>query len=65
MVIGNTSIMREFGTGLIFLILAIYLILFILAWTIGEYFFRKRHKQKHQPLIENITDLLKELANEK
>jgi hypothetical protein len=65
MVIGNTSIMREFGTGLIFLIIAIYLILFILAWTIGEYFFRKRHKQKHQPLIENITDLLQELANEK
>jgi cell division protein FtsW (lipid II flippase) len=64
MVIGNTAMMRDFGPGYILLFIAIYLILFISAWTIGEHFFRKRHEKKHQPLIKNIVDLLNELAGE-
>jgi DNA-directed RNA polymerase specialized sigma24 family protein len=31
----------------------------------GMDLFRKRHQQKHQPLINNIANLLKELEEEK
>jgi hypothetical protein len=65
MVIGNTALVRDFGEENLLVVIVVYLILFISAWTIGEHFFRKRHKQKHQPLISNIADLLKELTDEK
>lgn len=64
MVLGNTAIMREFGLGFIILSIIIYVIVFTSAWTIGEYFFRKRHEQKHKPLINSISEQLKELEEE-
>jgi cell division protein FtsW (lipid II flippase) len=64
MVIGNTSLMRDFDREYIILFIVVYLCLLVTFWTIGEYFYRKRHRQKHQPLIKSITQLLKELGNE-
>jgi cell division protein FtsW (lipid II flippase) len=65
MVIGNTSLMRDFDTEYIILFIAIYLGLLVTFWIIGEKFYHKRHKLKHQPLIKGITELLEELSEEK
>ena len=63
MVIGNTSLMRDFDPEFIILFIVVYLVLLMTFWIIGEYFYRKRHKQKHQPLIKFITEHLTELGN--
>jgi len=60
-VIGNTGLMRDFGFETIFLFILIYLVLFLTSWIVGEYFYRKRHRQKHQPLITIISEQLREL----
>jgi hypothetical protein len=64
MVIGNTSLMRDFSTGYIVLFISLYLVLFLASWIIGEKFYRKRHRQKHQPLITIISEQLQELGKE-
>jgi hypothetical protein len=64
MVLGNTTMIRDIGLEYIILSIVIYLIVFTLAWTTGEYFFRKRHEQKHKPLISIISEQLRELEQE-
>jgi hypothetical protein len=64
MIVGNSSLMRDFSTGQIILFILAYLIILLISWVIGEYFYRKRHKQKHQPLIKSISELMKELREE-
>ena len=64
MIVGNSSIIRDFSTEQIILFILAYLIILLISWVIGEYFYRKRHKQKHQPLIANISELIKELREE-
>jgi cell division protein FtsW (lipid II flippase) len=64
MVLGNTAMIKDFGLNYLLLFIIIYLLLFISAWTIGEYFFRKRHKQKHRPLIKSINEIVQEIKED-
>ena len=63
MVIGNTGPMQEFSIETMLIFIVAYLSLLIISWNIGEHFYRKRHQQKHQPLIKIISEQLKELGN--
>lgn len=61
-ILGNTGFIREFGSGQVLLFIAIYLVLLIISWIGGEHFYRKRHRKKHQPLINSISELINELV---
>lgn len=61
MVIGNTGPMQEFGIKTTVIFIVVYLCLIIISWNVGEYFYKKRHRQKHEPLIKIISEQLKEL----
>jgi Na+/proline symporter len=63
MIIGNTSLMRDFEPEYIIMFIVVYLVLLVTFWIIGEYYYRKRHRQKHLPLIKFITEHLKELGD--
>lgn len=60
----NISLWRNLAPENFILALVIYLILLAAAWIIGEYYYRKRHRKKHQPLISSINDLIKELGED-
>lgn len=61
MVLGNTSLMRDFSIEYIILLLTGYLVVLTTCWIIGEHFYQKRHKIKHQPLLKTISELKEEL----
>ena len=42
----------------------VYLVILLMSWIIGEYLYRKRHKDKHQPLLKMISELKEELNEE-
>lgn len=65
MLIGNTGLIQDFSVESVFLFIIIYLILLITSWIVGEYFYRKRHRLKHQPLITIISEQLRELDEDK
>ena len=65
MIFGNTRLIRDLkSTQNIAIYIGVHLIALFLSWIIGEYFYRKRHKRKHQPLLKMISKLTKELDNE-
>jgi uncharacterized membrane protein HdeD (DUF308 family) len=65
MIVGNTSLLQNLRTFQnIALFVGITLSVFILSWIIGEYFYRKRHKQMHQPLLNLINELKSDLKEE-
>jgi cell division protein FtsW (lipid II flippase) len=61
MIIGNTFIIKDLGSEYFILFIAGYLALLFISWIIGEYFYRKRHRKKHQPLLDIISEFKKEL----
>ena len=61
MFIGNARLLQGVDTALVITFIVVYLTLLLISWIIGEYYYRKRHMKKHQPLIKNISDLIKEL----
>jgi len=66
MVIGNTGLNRILQTKQnIILYMAGNLVVFLIAWIIDQSRFRKRYKQKHLPLINQISELLDNLDSEK
>lgn len=42
----------------------VYLVILFTSWLIGEYFYRKRHREKHLPLIKMISEYINELNKE-
>ena len=61
MIIGNKGFIEEIGKEYIILFIAIYLGVLLTAWLIGERLYRKRHEKKHKPLLDIISNQLKEL----
>ena len=61
---GSSGFAQEFINEDITVFLIVYLCVLSAVWITGEYFYRKRHRKKHQPLIENISAQLKELSEE-
>jgi len=64
LIISNISLIRHFSPELGILILAGYVALFVIAWIIGEYFYRKRYRKNHQPLIKLISEQIEELSKD-
>jgi len=62
MLIGNTGPIQEFSIETTLIFIVVYLSLIIISWNVGEHFYKKRHQQKHQPLIKIISEQLKELG---
>lgn len=60
----NISLLKKFSTefGLLFLIF--YIAILAIAWIIGEHFYRKRHREKHEPLLKIISEQINELNKE-
>jgi Na+/melibiose symporter-like transporter len=62
LIISNISLLRHFNPELGILLITVYLALFAISWIIGEYFYRKRHRKKHQPLLKIISEQIEELS---
>ena len=58
----NIKLLQNFSPEFGFVLLSVYIALFVISWIIGEYFYRKRHKKKHQPLIKIISEQIEELS---
>jgi len=61
MIAGNQGFIEEISTEYIIVFLTAYVAVLIAAWIIGERFYRKRHTKKHKPLLDMISNQLKEL----
>jgi len=65
MILGNTDLVLTLeSTQNILIYIGVNLIILCLSWILGEHFYRKRHKKKHQPLLEMISALKQELKEE-
>ena len=61
MIVGNRSLFQGLNSTQIVIFIGVILILLSLSGIIGEYLYRKRHKNKHLPLLRIISELKKEL----
>jgi hypothetical protein len=61
LIVGSTSLLSDFSTEYAILFIAVYLLLLLISWIIGEYLYRKRHKKRHLPLLNTIAQLRAEL----
>jgi cell division protein FtsW (lipid II flippase) len=62
MSIGNTGLIRDLGTEPTIAFIVVYLALLATSWIIGEHFYRKRHQKKHLPLLNILSEQIKELG---
>ncbi len=61
MIVGNKGFVKAIGPEYIIIFIVVYLVILITAWVIGEGFYRRRHIKKHKPLLDIISNQLKEL----
>ena len=64
MLLGNTKVIDSFNFSYAILIYIIFLVIVTISWIIGERVFRRKHRVKHQPLINIISEIQKELTAE-
>ena len=62
--LGNNTMMREFGGVSLFICLGAIVFLLVFSWILGQRRFRKRHREKHRPLLELIEEWKRETAEE-
>ena len=60
----NISLLKNFSAEFGILLLTSYIAVLAISWIIGEYFYRKRHREKHRPLLKIISEQIKELSKE-
>jgi uncharacterized membrane protein len=60
--LGNSAVTRNFGTPWISVYLGVIVVLLAVFWIIGHIRYRKRHREKHRPLLELIEELKREPA---
>jgi len=61
MILGNRSQFQRLNSTQIVIFIGAILIVLSLSGIIGEYLYRKRHKNKHLPLLRIISELKEEL----
>ena len=61
MIIGNKGFVEAIGLEHIIIFIVVYLVVLFAAWIIGERYYQKRHTKKHKPILETISNQLKEL----
>ena len=64
MLVGNEPFVRSFQEGYFTVFLVTIIFIIVLSHLIGERMYRRRHNKKHQPLLEIITEVKRELAEE-
>ena len=64
LMMNNIYLLRHYSPEAGILWLTVYLALLVIAWIVGEYFYRKRHKKKHQPLIKFLSEQIEKLRKE-
>ena len=60
----NISLLKKFSAEFGITLLTFYLVMLAVAWIIGEHFYRKRHREKHEPLLKIISEQIDELSKE-
>jgi hypothetical protein len=62
LILGNSGLMGFLKSyAIIIPVISGYLAILVVAWIIGEHFYRKRHRKKHQPLIDEISGMINEI----
>jgi len=64
MFLGNTALIRNLNTLQLILFVASVFTIISISWYLSEHYFRKRHVEKHQPLLEMINQLKEELKKD-
>ena len=62
--LGNTSVLRDFTTTQIAVYLLTIIGILIVFWVIGEWSFRRRHRDKHEPLLAMIAEIKGDMQRE-
>ena len=57
MILGNSSAVRNSSSNFVAAYLLLIVLLLIAFWILGERRYRERHRSKHRPLLEMISDL--------
>ena len=60
----NISLLKNFSAEFGIILLTSYIVVLAIAWIVGEYFYRKRHREKHGPLLKIISEQITELSKE-
>lgn len=60
MIVGNTSITRQLTGIQLALFTGALIGILLFFWIMGEHFYRSRHKEKHEPLLDIITQIKSE-----
>jgi len=60
----NISLLRNFNAELGTIYLTVYVGILVIAWIIGERYYRKRHREKHEPLLRSLSEQINELNKE-
>jgi len=60
-IMGSASLLSTISPEFGIMLVPFYLFLLLISWIIGEHFYRKRHKKKHQSLLKTISELKQEL----
>jgi hypothetical protein len=64
MILGNKPLVNTFSTLQLLVFIGCIFAIISISWCLSEHFFRKRHKKKHQPLLEIINQLKEELEKD-
>ena len=64
LILSNISLLKNYSFEFSIFLLSSYLTILVIAWIIGEHFYRKRHKKKHQPIIKILSEQIEELVKE-
>lgn len=64
LVLSNISLLKNFSAEFGITLLTFYIAILAIAWIIGEHFYRKRHRDKHEPLLKIISEQINELNKE-
>ncbi len=64
LVLSNISLLKNFSAEFGVALITFYIAILAIAWIIGEHFYRRRHREKHEPLLKIISEQINELIKE-
>jgi len=64
LILSNISLLKNSSAEFGIILIIFYIAILAIAWIIGEHFYRKRHREKHEPLLKIISEQINELYKE-